>query len=125
MDHVDLLGIELFVILVAIAAGVALITNRLSVPYSVALVVAGLVISLVAPGTVLRITPELILAVLIPGLVFEAAYKIHLAELRRSFGIVLVLAVPGVAITAWVVAMIVSTVTGLDARLAYLLGAIV
>ena len=121
----SILGVELFVVLVAIACVVALVTRRLSIPYSVALVVAGLAISLVGPAADLDITPDLILAVLIPGLVFEAAYKIHLDELRRTFPTVVVLAVPGVAVTAAVVAEIVSRTTGLDRGLAFLLGAIV
>ncbi len=118
-------GVELFVVLLALAIAVALVTQRLSIPYSVALVVAGLVISITQPVPDARITPDLILAVLIPGLVFEAAYHIDLRELRRSFLPVAVLAVPGVAITAAIVAAIVAATTGLDAGLAFVLGAIV
>ena len=119
------LAVALFVGLVALAAAVAIATKRLSIPWSVALVVAGLVISLAGPLHELHVTHELILAVLIPGLVFEAAYKIHLDELRRTFPAVAVLAVPGVAITAAVVAAIVSATTGMNGGLAFLLGAIV
>jgi CPA1 family monovalent cation:H+ antiporter len=122
-------GVELFVILLAIAVvvaiGTARVSARLPVPYSVALVVAGFIISLVGPAADIQITHELILAVLIPGLVFEAAYKIHLDELRRAFPVVAVLAVPGVAVTAAVVGAVVSAVTGLAPALAFLLGAIV
>lgn len=114
-----------FVVLLAIAIAVALVTQRLSLPYSVALVVAGFVISLLQTGTDARITPELILAVFIPGLVFEAAYHIELAELRRAFASVAVLAVVGVVITAGLVAAIVSIGTGLPLSLAFVLGAIV
>ena len=56
---------------------------------------------------------------------FEAAYKIHLDELRRSFLTVVALAVPGVVVTAAIVAVVVHLVTGLDLALAFLLGAIV
>jgi monovalent cation:H+ antiporter, CPA1 family len=125
MQGQDLVGVELFVLLLAVAVAVALVTRRLSIPYSVALVVAGLGISLTGPVAHVEITPELILAVLIPGLVFEAAYKIHLDELRRSFVAVIALAVPGVAVTAAIVAVVVHVVTGLDLPLAFLLGAIV
>jgi CPA1 family monovalent cation:H+ antiporter len=122
-------AIELFVILLAIAVVVAVATAKISaklpVPYSVALVVAGFIISLVGPASQIAITHELILAVLIPGLVFEAAYKIHLDELRRAFPAIAVLAVPGVAVTAAVVGAVVSSVTGLAPGLAFLLGAIV
>ncbi len=125
MHDAGLVGVELFVLLLAVAVGVALVTRRLSIPYSVALVVAGFVISLGGPITRVEITPELILAVMIPGLVFEASYKIHLDELRRSFVTVVALAVPGVAVTAAIVAEVVHVVTGLDLALAFLLGAIV
>ena len=121
----DLVGVELFVVLLAVAVAVALLTRRLSIPYSVALVVAGFAISLGGPIAHVEITPDLILAVLIPGLVFEAAYKIHLDELRRSFLTVVALAVPGVVVTAAIVAVVVHLVTGLDLALAFLLGAIV
>ena len=114
-----------FVVLLAIAVAVALLTQRLSIPYSVALVIAGFVLSLVGPAQSVHITPELILIVFIPGLVFEAAYHIDLDQLRRSFASVAILAVVGVVITAGLVAVIVSTTTGLDASLAFVLGAIV
>ncbi len=119
------LAIELFVGLVVVATAVALLSRRSAIPYSVALVLAGLGISVLFPNRQVQITPELILAVLLPGLVFEAAYKIDLGELRRTFGIVAVLAAPGVLITAGVVAVVVSTTTGLDFSLAFVLGAMI
>ena len=81
-------------------------------------------LAIVVPGAQVDITPELILAVLLPGLVFEAAYKIDVGELRRSFPMVAFLAAPGVIITAAVVAVVVSTLTGLDLGVAFILGAI-
>lgn len=119
------LAIELFVGLVVVATAVALVSRRSALPYSVALVLAGLGISVLFPNRQVQITPDLILAVLLPGLVFEAAYKIDLGELRRTFGIVAVLAAPGVLITAGVVAVVVSTTTGLDFPLAFVLGAMI
>ena len=119
------LAIELFVGLVIVAVAVALIARRSAIPYSVGLVLAGLGIAILLPDVTFRVTPELILAVLLPGLVFEAAYKIDLRELRQTFGIVVVLAAPGVLITAGVVAVVVSVTTGLDFSLAFLLGAMI
>ncbi len=117
--------VGLFVALVAIAVGVALVTQRLSIPFSVALVAAGFVLSVAQPVPDARITPDLILAVFIPGLVFEAAYHIDFDHLRRSFASVAILAVPGVVITAALVAAVVAAATGLEASLAFVLGAIV
>src|SRR5262245_2882714 len=122
-ETAGLLPVELFILLVAIATGVAFIARRTAVPNSVALVIAGLGLTLLVPNAEVRITPELILAVLLPGLVFEAAYKLDLTELRRSFGLISILAAPGVLITAAVVALVVSAATGLDLGLAFILGA--
>jgi CPA1 family monovalent cation:H+ antiporter len=124
-EPAGLLPIELFILLVIVATAVALLARRSAVPYSVALVLAGLGIAVLFPGAEVDITPELILAVLLPGLVFEAAYKLDLGELRRTFGIVVVLAAPGVLVTAGVVAVVVSTVTGLDLGTAFVLGAMI
>jgi CPA1 family monovalent cation:H+ antiporter len=120
-----LLPVELFVILVSVATAVALLARRAALPYSVALVLAGLGLAVVAPGRAIDVTPDLILAVLLPGLVFEAAYKIDALELRRIFNIVAVLAAPGVLVTAGVVAVVVHLVTGLDPALAFVLGAMI
>ncbi len=124
-ETAGLLPVELFVLLVTVATAVALVARRSALPYTVALVLAGLGISVLFPSNQVEITPELILAVLLPGLVFEAAYKIDLGELRRSFGAVAVLAAPGVLITAGVVAVVVSAVTDLDFPMAFLLGAMI
>jgi Na+:H+ antiporter len=122
----NLLPIELLVLLIAIATAVALVARRAALPYSVALVLAGLGLAILVPGTSsIPITPELILAVMLPGLVFEAAYKLDVAELRRTSTIVAVLAAPGVLITAGIVAVVVSAVTALDLGLAFLLGAMI
>ena len=60
--------------------------RRVALPYSVALVLAGLAIAVLVRGRRIEVTPELILAVMIPGLVFQAAYKLDVTELRRTFG---------------------------------------
>ena len=120
-----LLAVELFIVFVLLATIVALVARRVALPYSVALVLAGLAIAFLVQGPRIEVTPELILAVLIPGLVFQAAYKIDATELRRTFGVVAVLAAPGVLITAVVVALVVPLVTDLDTPEAFVLGAII
>ena len=72
-DDAVLSSVEWFALLVGAAALVALVARRLSVPYTVALVLFGLAVALVAPDVGLSISPHLVLAVLLPGLVFEAA----------------------------------------------------
>jgi len=127
--HDVLLAIRLFVALVAAAALVGLVVRRLAMPYTVALVLLGLGVSLVAPllpvPESIVITPELVLSVLLPGLVFEAVYTLDVRELRRAFGGIALLAAPGVILTAVVVSLVLSVGTGLAPALGFVVGAMV
>ncbi len=123
--EVTLTAVEVFVGLLAAAALVALLARRVAVPYTVALVVFGLAAAIFAPGIDFTITPELVLVVLLPGLVFEAAYNLDLTELRRAFGGVTLLAVPGVLITAFGVALTLDLVTDIPLELGFVIGAMV
>ena len=120
-----LAGIRLFVALVTAAALVALAVRRIAIPYTVALVVLGLIVAAAVPALEFVVTPELVLAVLLPGLIFEAAYQIELDELRRSFGGIALLAIPGVILTAVIVALILYLATGLALELGFVVGAMV
>ena len=121
-------AIELLVGLLGLAVFVAIVARPLRLPYTVALVVAGLLVGIGAsafgyPG--INIPPELVLLVLLPGLVFEAAYRLRIVELRRWFGGLALLAIPGVVISAAVVAIILNVATGLRLDLAFIVGAMV
>jgi CPA1 family monovalent cation:H+ antiporter len=121
-------AIGLLVGLLGLVAVVAIVARPLRLPYSVALVVAGLVVGVGAsalgvPGV--EVAPEIVLLVLLPGLVFEAAYRLRISELRRWFGGLALLAVPGVLISAAVVAVVLSLATGLRFDLAFIVGAMV
>lgn len=116
--------VELFVALIAVAAVVALLTRRSGLPYSVALVLMGLLIAAIGPPTHLVVTPQLVLIVLVPGLVFEAAYRLDVMHLRETFIGVAILAIPGVLVSAGVVALVL-TAAGLQPSLAFIVGAIV
>ena len=115
--------VELFVILVAVATVGGLVFRRIGVPYTVLLVVVGLGGVLVAPGLRVNVPPEVILTVFLPGLVFESGYRLDVGELRHSSGAVAFLAVPGVLITAAVVAVVLSLAAGIPVELGFLVGA--
>jgi monovalent cation:H+ antiporter, CPA1 family len=124
-----LLAMRVFVALLGVAALVAIVSRPLRLPYSVALVLVGLLAGIVAtavgPGTEIVVPPEIVLAVLLPGLVFEAAYRLELDRLRRMVGHLVLLTVPGVLISAAVVALALNLGTGLRLDLAFIVGAMV
>jgi CPA1 family monovalent cation:H+ antiporter len=121
-------AIELLVGLLGLAAFVAIVARPLRLPYTVALVVAGLIVGVVAGALgvpALVVPPDIVLLVLLPGLVFEAAYRIRFAELQRWFGGLALLAIPGVVISAGIVAIVLNATTGLRLDLAFIAGAMV
>ncbi len=123
-----LVAVQLFVALVAVTAAVGVVLRRLSlggIPYSVALLISGLVIGILIPDLNASVTPQLVLVVILPGLVFEAAYRLDLGELRRSFGGLAMLAVPGVIVAALVVAFALHFGAGMSIETGFVVGAMV
>jgi Na+:H+ antiporter len=117
--------IEQFTALLAAAVLVALVSRRIGITYTVALVVFGLGVAVFIPGSSVAISPELVLLVLLPGLVFEASFQTDIDSLRRTFGGIAILAIPGVLISAAVVALALNLATGLPLDLAFVVGAMV
>ena len=86
-----------------IAILVAIAARRLSLPYTVGLVISGIVLALAHVHTGIRLTHDIIFEVILPPLLFEAAINIHWHELRRDMLPVLVLSIFGVVISAAIV----------------------
>jgi CPA1 family monovalent cation:H+ antiporter len=120
-----LTAVEIFVGLVAAAGLIGLLARRVALPYTVALVVFGLAAAVFAPQLNFAITEDLVLLVLLPGLIFEASLNLDINELRRAFGGVTLLAVPGVLVSALVVAGVLAATTDISLELGFVIGAMV
>jgi CPA1 family monovalent cation:H+ antiporter len=109
----NLAQIETFaIILLAVAALVAAICQRLRIPYTVALVLAGLGLTVLQSAfpvllPVQAVSPDIILSLFIPPLIFEAAFHLEWDNLWQAMPQALTLAVPGVLLTAGIVGLIV------------------
>ena len=90
-------------LLMLVAAVVAMVTRRLTLPYSVGLVAAGMALTL----TPLKIslTKEIIFNALLPPLLFEAAFYLRWNQLRRELPVILTLATIGVVLSGVVTAI--------------------
>lgn len=115
---------EVIVILLLIASVVGIVTRHFRLPYTVGLVLIGLILSLLSP-TAIKISPQIILALLVPPLVFEAAFHLNLDHLRRDFGLILLFALPGVVLTTLLVGGVVAWGTGIAIQIAMVFGALV
>jgi CPA1 family monovalent cation:H+ antiporter len=99
--------VAMFVVLLGFAATVAILTKFIRVPYTIALVVAGLAVALIGEDLVegVKITEELVLVLFLPPLLFQAGLHIDLEHLQRKAIPVVTLAVPGVIVGMVVVGL--------------------
>lgn len=99
-----------FVLLFSIATAVAIAARYFKFPYTVALVVAGLVLGTVHAFEPPHLTKELLFAIILPGLLFEAAFHVEFRKFWKNKLAIHSLAIPGVAASVGVTALILSPV---------------
>ncbi|MDP6904088.1 MAG: sodium:proton antiporter [Verrucomicrobiota bacterium] len=94
-----------FVAILTVACGMALLAKRFRLPYTVVLVVAGLIVSVLASageaesiGLDIHLSPELLLQLFLPILLFEAAFHVDLRQFLNNWRPILCLAIPGVIV---------------------------
>lgn len=96
-----------FVIILSLAALVAIISRRIRLPYTVALVLVGLALSFVTIPYRIDLSSELILSILVPPLIFEATLNLRWETLRKYLSPILLLAIGGTFIGTIIVGTIV------------------
>jgi monovalent cation:H+ antiporter, CPA1 family len=116
----ETLIIELLLIVALVAIGV----RRLRIPYTVALVVVGLLLTF-RQELHIDLSPEIILTLFVPPLIFEAAFHLEFKRLRENLVPILVLAIFGVVLTTIIVGLIVSAGVGLPLTTALVFGALI
>jgi CPA1 family monovalent cation:H+ antiporter len=121
----ELIQIEGLVLeLLLIVSVVAILVRRFRIPYTVALVLVGLVLSF-RQRLAIELTPDIILTLLLPPLVFEAAFHLSFEKLRRNLRTIIILAIPGVILNMLVVAGILSRGAGIPISVALVFGALI
>lgn len=127
-------GIEFLVWMLIAAAIIAMLAERLKIPYTVALVFGGLllgtvripILSPLQPGNRPDwLTPDVILILFLPALVFEGSVKLDMRELLRNSIPLLLLANAGVLLAALATGYIVHWLIGLPVLVALLFGSII
>ncbi|OJX45877.1 MAG: Na+/H+ antiporter [Chloroflexi bacterium 44-23] len=114
----------LIIELLLVASLVAIAVRRLRIPYTVALVLVGLLLTSQSSVS-FELTPDLILALFVPPLVFEAAFHLDLKELQRNLTLILFLAIFGVIMTTLIVGGLLSVTTTLSLTSALVFGSLI
>jgi CPA1 family monovalent cation:H+ antiporter len=127
-------AVEFLVWLLIVAALIAILAKRLNIPYTVSLVIGGLILSVVHLPILSPLqrgnrpewlTPDVILILFLPALVFEGSVKLDVRELFRNSVPLALLANAGTLIAAFVTGYVVHWWMGLPLFTALLFGCIV
>lgn len=123
----DVHGLQGIVLLLLVLVVLfALLARRIHVPYSIVLVVAGLLISFVPHVPRIRLDPDLVFLIFLPPLLYASAWQTSWREFRRNLFSISLLAIGLVAFTVWGVAEFADHfITALDWKAGFVLGAVV
>ena len=118
-------SITTIIALLLVSSVVAMATRWIRVPYTLLLVIVGLLVSPMHFLPSVKMSPDLILLIFLPALLFEAAWKLKLSYLRENLTPIVTLATVGVAVSVAIVAPIVHWSIGLSWGSAFIFGAII
>jgi len=116
---------EILVLLLTSVAALALLAQRLTIPYPILLVLGGLAISFVPGLPFVRLSPELVLLIFMPPLLFAQAWMTSWREFWKYRRPIFMLAVGLVLFTTTAVAFAAHALIGLPLAAGFVLGAIV
>ncbi len=86
-----------------LASIIVIVSRKAHLPYSIAMVLIGLLLSLSGLEPPSFFSGDLLLLVLLPALLFEATFHLDFEDLRRNATLILTLAVPGVLLSTFIV----------------------
>ena len=116
---------QLFLILIAVLAGAALLARRIDVAPAILLLLAGIALAFVPGMPSPELPPELVLLFVLPPLIYSAAVAMSWREFKFNLRPIILLAVGSVIFTACAVAAATHYLIGLPWNVGFLLGAIV
>jgi monovalent cation:H+ antiporter, CPA1 family len=112
-------------LLLGIVVIITIVTARLRIPYTVGLVIAGLLGVLLPAHQMLSLTPELVLFVFLPPLLFAAGLGISVPDLRANWLPITLLATVGVLLGIILSYVMLHFGAGFSTRDAVLFGAMI
>jgi len=112
------------VILLLIACVVAIIAQWLKQPYTVALVIVGLMVAITKVTPDISISHNVTFMIVLPPLLFQGALHMDLSQLKENWKSIALLAVPGVIVSTFVIGLLLHNLWGIGLLSALLLGSI-
>ena len=116
---------QIFLILLAVLAGVTLLARRIDVAPAILTLLAGICLAFVPGMPAIELPPQLVLLVVLPPLIYSASVAMSWREFRYNLRPIALLSIGCVIFTACAVATVTHYVIGLPWGVGFLLGAIV
>jgi monovalent cation/hydrogen antiporter len=116
---------QIFLILLGVLAGTALLARRTNTAPAIVLLLAGIALAFVPGMPALELPPQLVLLLVLPPLIYSASVAMSWREFRFNLRVIFMLAVGCVIFTAFMVAAATHYLIGLPWSVGFLLGAIV
>lgn len=112
------------ILFLTIALVTIFVTRWIAVPYTLGLVVVGLLLGIFGLLPEVHLTPPLVLFVFLPALLFEGAWSMNWNLVRANWRVIFFLAGPGLLLSLGIIASALHLLEGLDWGTAFLLAAI-
>jgi len=120
------ISIEYIATFLLIAAIVSMTAQRLKIPYTVGLMLTGIVLAVSPfPSDDIEVTKELIFTIFLPPLIYEAAIHIKWRELLNDLPVILTFATVGVLLSAGITAAGMYYLAGWELQSAILFGVLI
>jgi CPA1 family monovalent cation:H+ antiporter len=116
---------QIFLILLIVLAGTALLARRINVAPAILLLLAGIVLAFVPGMPSVELPPEVVLLLVLPPLIYSASVAMSWREFKFNLRPIILLSVGCVIFTAFAVAAATHYLIGLPWSVGFLLGAIV
>jgi monovalent cation/hydrogen antiporter len=116
---------QIFLILLAVLAGTALLARRINVAPAILFMLAGIALAFVPGMPAVELPPELVLLLVLPPLIYSASVAMSWREFKFNLRPIILLSVGCVVFTAFAVAAATHYLIGLPWSVGFLLGAIV
>lgn len=113
-----------FLILLMVAVFVAIIVKYIKLPYTIALVIVGILVGLTGIEEI-ELNRELIFFIFLPALLFEGSIHINLDQLRNNAKIILILAFLGLVFSTLIVGIVIHELTSIPLIFSVLFGAMI
>jgi Na+/H+ antiporter len=116
---------QIFLVLLAVLAGAALLARRIEVAPAILLLLAGIALAFVPGMPSVELPPEVVLLAVLPPLIYSASVAMSWREFKSNLRPIILLSVGCVIFTAFAVAAGTHYLIGLPWSVGFLLGAIV